>query len=476
MVLWTIEKEKSTGPVNEASLLQRFVEANLNKTDPADIERSSLDFVIKESVLSHLAYRFKLDDIEQIDKNDFLQFAMDFFKARSWHHDAADFIEDLIRKGVLVQFSDEEGTYVSFHFRCLQEYFGARYLQENRQALDQLFARDEFVDSVREVDILTGLTRNSPDLIVKLVESLLQQESKHSFRADERIRDFNNFHFQLFKADAASVALASEIQEASATDEEIHALLDLSEETPDRKEPSKVKANESFVLKYFLTTLLLSKVVRNNELLDNEKLKLEAVNRAVECWCFFAAEGSIVFDRLMNGEGTPEALERFSNLSTTEKPFMEFVLKCFMNVIIGAIAYDSLGTEKLYVIFRKAYDATPEDKILKRLILLYVLMYVGFSMSVVPKDVMGRAKTFIKETINPSLALLLTTTLYTMYLNPFLGEDNRKKIEELMLEIGVKVQPGPAANKKRESLKGGLVSQLRSLRGTVDIDSIDEEE
>ena len=37
MVLWTVEKEDTLGQLNEASLLQRFVEANLNRSNPTDL-------------------------------------------------------------------------------------------------------------------------------------------------------------------------------------------------------------------------------------------------------------------------------------------------------------------------------------------------------------------------------------------------------------------------------------------------------
>ena len=109
--------------------------------------------------MSHLAHLLKERDVPYFEKNELVEFVLAFFKARSWHYDAADLVNDLLRR-MLVQYADDEGSYVQFRYRCLQEYFTARYLQDNPGTLAQLFEADGFVKSVREIDILTGLTRN----------------------------------------------------------------------------------------------------------------------------------------------------------------------------------------------------------------------------------------------------------------------------------------------------------------------------
>jgi predicted MPP superfamily phosphohydrolase len=476
MVLWTIEREKSAGPVNEASLLQRFVEANLNKANLADIDRSSLDFVIKEAFLSHLAIRLKDSDLEYIDKNDLVQFTIDFFKARSWHHDAAAFVDDLIQVGVLVQFTDEEGTFVGFRFRCLRDYFGARFLQDNKAYVDEVFAENKYINFVRELDIMTGLIRNNPDVIKNLSSAVRAYQLLEQFNPQAHIAYFNSFKMKLWKPEAASFLLATDVQEAGATDSEINTLIDQIEERPNESEQAPqeqttgegVAVRESALLQYFLTNLLLSKVVRNNELLDDESLKLQAINLAIESWCWFAAEPALRFDQIFEkipaADIPPETIERFSNLSDATKAQVEFVLKCLLHVILSYMAYESIGTEKLYVVLKKAYDDVPEDALLKRLILLFVLLHVGFSMKEVPGDIMRRATDFIKESASSSILFLLSLSIYTAYMNPFLGETNRHRVEDLMVEIGIKSLPASGADKMRGKVKGVLLTELQKLR------------
>ncbi len=167
-------------------------------------------------------------------------------------------MNDLLQKGVLVQYADDEGSYVQFRYRCLQEYFTARYLQDNPGTLAQLFEADGFVESVREIDILTGLTRNNPKIVEALIHRLTEMMTVASAAdATERMREFNALKLDYVKADAASLALAEEVHEAEATDEEINALLDTSDEPDNDRGSTSDKTNlDSPGLKFFLTTFI----------------------------------------------------------------------------------------------------------------------------------------------------------------------------------------------------------------------------
>ena len=83
MVLWTVEKENTLGQLNEASLLQRFVEANLNRSNPTDLDRGAMDFLINDKFLSHLAHEMVQQGSDYIGKNELLDFTIQFIKSRS---------------------------------------------------------------------------------------------------------------------------------------------------------------------------------------------------------------------------------------------------------------------------------------------------------------------------------------------------------------------------------------------------------
>jgi hypothetical protein len=481
MVLWTIEREKSIGPVNEASLLQRFVESNLNRSDPSDIERGSIDFLIKEAFLSSLAYRMKEEDQQFVPKNDLLKEAIKFFEARSWQYDASSFIEELIAKGTLVQSSDADTQEVAFRFRCLAEYFTARHLSESAELVAELIASDRFINYVRELDVLTGLTRNHGDLLGAVLDKLTKHEATWKFDPLDRIPQFNSFKMKYAQAQALAITqqISLDVKGADATDAEINLLMDEMEDTTSVPAPTSLEENPhqtaSPLHTYFVLTLLLSKMVRNNELVDNEALKLRALSKAIEAWCYFAMEGWLLFDDVTTGKGPEKIVAKFNSMDDKEKALVEFTAKCVMSAVISYIAQDAIGTDKLLVVINKSYDETESALTLKRLILLQVLLYLGFSAAKCPPETIDKAVDFIKSTKHPSTLTLLTLSLFGAYMNPFLGVENRKLLENLMAEVSIAQNARGWSAAQRNQAKSILIPRLQHLRKKVAPESDQEE-
>jgi hypothetical protein len=119
MVLVAFEKDRGVGPINEATLLERFVEAVLNRASPTEVERASIDYKLKEAFLAHLARYILAEQRDSyVPKNDLIKFTVDFFKSRSWIFDASHFIAELLRVGILYEGESEDGTMIAFRYAC----------------------------------------------------------------------------------------------------------------------------------------------------------------------------------------------------------------------------------------------------------------------------------------------------------------------------------------------------------------------
>jgi hypothetical protein len=226
---------------------------------------------------------------------------------------------------------------------------------------------------------------------------------------------------------------------------------------------------------YFALTLLLSKLVRNNELVDNEALKIRALSKAIEAWCYFAMQGWLLFEDVANGKGPEKIVEKFNSLDDKEKAFMEFTAKCVTSAVISYIAQDAIGTDKLLVVINKSYDETDPALTLKRLTLLQVLLYLGFSAAMCPPETIDKSINFIRTTKHPSTLMLLTLSLFGTYLNPFLGAENRKLLENLMAEVSVAQNAGGSSAAQRNQAKTMLIPRLQQLRKKVTTESDTEE-
>jgi predicted MPP superfamily phosphohydrolase len=451
MVLWSLERERSLGPVNEATLLERFVEAILNKANVGEAERGALDYKIKETFLSHLAYDLTIKQSGYIGKNDLLRFTIDFFKARSWSNDSSQFIEGLLGVGILAQSaSDDEGPRVSFRYACLRQYFTARYLSRNGEALQSVLESDLVLEFSREVDIMTGLSRDDANIIERIVARA--KRLAHECDLYETLSKGQDIRFRLSKPEETADQLVGEIQEMSLTDTELDQLMDEMEAsrprlgtdgTAEKSKPAsdEVERADERLYDLLLTTTLLSSVVRNSELVDNEDLKSDAVKTALEGWCYFAIRSARMADDVLDGKAPTEIMEKFSALSEREKKFFEIFAKYFMHVIVGVGVYDTMGTQMLKSILQKCMGAVSPERVLERMLYLYVLIDLAFVDSTARQvEAIELLDEFVKDYRDkPAILALLLMKLHALYFRPNLGTDNRNSIEELMADINLKM-------------------------------------
>jgi hypothetical protein len=466
MVLWTIEKEKSPGPLNEASLLQRFVEANLNKANPAELGRGSIDYLIKETFLSQLAAKLHLAKATFIRKNDVVKFAIEFFAARSWTDDAAQFIDGLINIGVLVPFEDEEGTYLEFRYRCLQEYFTAIYLKDNEAVLEELVKGEGYLTLIREIDILTGLTRNNQKIADRLLERMAFFEPNLEIAILGILERSKEMRLRYADAAKASLAIASDIESAKATEAELQALSDEFEEENLLKQTQKndsLSPIDSVAMKYFLSAMLLSKVVRNNELIDNEEEKLKAVRVVIRAWTYFCAGPSVDYEDMLVGRSIEEHNKIVVNATEEEKAKLEFFMKVLMPIITMQFASETLNTDKLSVVLNKAYDEILAKDLYRRLVLLVILLNLGLGGDL-SKEIMSKVINFVKEASSIPLLMMLSMAVLIQYMNPFVGETNRHKLESLVIEIRLKIEGVTKPGAQRDAARGTISAQLKILR------------
>jgi predicted MPP superfamily phosphohydrolase len=478
MMLGVFNDDRAVGPINEATLLERFVEAILNRANISDVGRETLDYKIKEVYLSYLAERLSATETFHIDKNELVQWTLDFFRSRSWHFDSTQFVADLLKNGILIQGELEEGeTKIGFRYGCLREFFLARRFQSNRNLLDELFHDERFLDHAREIDILTGLTRDEPAIVNMLVSRVNRYADEHNLQMHMRQIETFRVHFGKIRylsqnngetqsADAKEeLHKSTEEAEKAEGQDDFNALRFIEDMIHDAKsamgtdlttkgtETSFLRLFDQLLgskstpfLKYFATTMLLSKVIRNNELLNDAELKFRAVNTAIGSWSFFVTVGYGFFEMLVNRSEkiaeNEEFIRGFQELSPAEKGKMELFMKVQQNVMMGILAYESIGTDKLRMVFNKCFQETSEENYMKRLILLYVLVDLAFVRGNISQaEAVALVTAFVKQHhSNVWILVLVLSKLGIIYDRPDINQENEHAIERIMADIFLTIQ------------------------------------
>jgi predicted MPP superfamily phosphohydrolase len=492
MVLVAFEKDRSVGPINEATLLERFVEALLNRAALSEVERASIDYKLKEAFLAHLArYMIDHDDDSYAQKNDLISFTVEFFKARSWHFDAAEFIDDLLANGILYQTESQDGMMVAFRYKCLRQFFTARYFQLNRDYLEEIVREDRSFDFVREIDLFTGLTRDEGVLLSVFLDRARRQAE--DLGVSKSLESYE-LKFKYSEPEDVAGAFLTDVRSTLSSDVEIDDLMDLIDKSdlkiigpPDNDDEHSSVANstrsetspdDSFDIlekekKYFAALTILSTTVRNCELTNDAKLKDAAVNEAANGWSFFAIRGGQQFNDLLDGKGEAAQLEKFRKLKPDLVKSSEIWLKCGLSVIISQIAGLTLGTDKLRSIIASCLAGTDEKEIIKRIILFFLLIEIAFAHGDQPQtqalklvdDLIGTYKQQL-----PVLTLLFSK-LHQLYYKPNLGDENRRKIEQLMTDIHLRVH-GIASTQK--GIAGSMVDKFLKTMKSMRADHLRE--
>lgn len=270
LLLYAIEAGISLEHINEATLVQNIIDILLNKMAPEDISRSQFDAKSKELLLQELAQHLSTDAIPDTDYNELLGRAISFLKSRNLPFSADEIVAGLIRRGILYRSS---GNRVSFRYRVFAEYFRALHLRDNPEKVSEIITQNTLVENRRELDLLTGISRVSGNLIPALtsyLENVIPGRYADSVGYDPSVLGFDT------RLRLISPQRLKTLQDARLTGEQIDNLLDEADNRAKRENKSaeverakasggiSADAKPSFT-KFVLATSLLGRIVRNSE-------------------------------------------------------------------------------------------------------------------------------------------------------------------------------------------------------------------
>lgn len=466
LIAWTLEKHNPVAVINEASLLERFVDGILNKANLREVSRSSLDYTIKVAFLSELSHRLVEADCFVIEKNELVKFAIEFIEGRSWNHDAGAFVEQLIESGVLLC----AGTLVAFRYRCFREYFLALYMIERDDYRQTVLSKDRYLSFTREIDIYTSLRRRDGDIVKRLRDY-----------TEELVSQLDDVDLQVFDATKLKfVGLLKKpdsLADLGVTDEVIEKMLDEGEGRIVRRKKStdldgekaqraQAESRIEEFLRAYNSMLLLSKVIRNSELLRDSDLKRTATADALRYWASFICGVLDSFEQLEAATSTSsEARRRFEELPPASKAYLEYFIKVAVPALASRVIHESLGTDKLRTVFEGLLREGPPLVI--RVLLAFLLLDMAANDRSGTSGAIKTVEEFIKGHGTRYLNELISGKLLTIYYTPNLGPGNRALIERIYSETQMKVHGLNSGKFNTSQARNKIVEQIRETREQI---------
>lgn len=332
-------------PINEAVIMEQFMEFLLEKSSPIEAYSTTYDFRIKEDFLISLAsymvennrFHFTIDEFESLLSN---YHADKGFSVRETEFDNLFF-----KKGVLIH--TEVGTefVITFRYNCMIEYYLAKKATQSSEFLTHILTDRNYLNYSNELMYYTGLNRQNIDVVRALRNELYANFDK----LRGLVSELDNYNIGI------NISLPEEnfVQKISAS----KLTQDQSDKLQDTRDTSELHTPEDIdkqvthedMDSFIHTVLIYGSCLKNLELLPKKEKEL-MYNDYILGLCIMLSIFKKNTEEYFNNEVSK--MEQLPEKYTAEdiwklKDTMQDVLKIAIPIALQNIALENIGTTKL---------------------------------------------------------------------------------------------------------------------------------
>lgn len=328
-------------PINEAVIMEQFMEHLLEKSSPTEAYSTTFDFHIKEDFLISL--------VTYMDKNNKFYLSIEEFEAilTAYHAEKGFSVKDtefdslFFKKGVLIRTE----LIVAFRYNCMIEYYLAKKAMQSPEFLDHILDDQNYLNYPNELMYYTGLNRKD----VRVVEVL----QKALYADYDRLRDVvpqiddYNIGINISLPEESFTERIGESKLTQAQSDKLQDTKDASElHTPDEIDKSVTHEDmDSFIH----TLLMYGSCLKNLELLSKQQKEI-MYNDYNLGLCIMLGIFKKSTEDYFNGEVSEmeQLPDQYNDEDISKlKGIMQDVLKISIPIVLQNIALENVGTTKL---------------------------------------------------------------------------------------------------------------------------------
>jgi len=452
LYLWSLDN-KERKPINQAVLMEIYIEIVLEKLNKENIYRDNFDFTNKLQLIAKIAQEMLIsgDGINSITCSDFFKIIEEYFKLKvGFNFDSQIIAEYLFDRKIFVK---TDLNRVKFSYKCFFHFFIAKRMAFDRSFRAYIISENEYFKFPKEIDYYTGLTRSDIELfeiIFKRFEDLFKPTEIifKEVNVDDyfTIKDKNGKEAEPI---ARNVEIAK-IKDSRPSEEKNEEIYD---EQLSKIEHSGTLSTQNDSLSFDRVLLIMCNVLRNSEGIENLELKKKAYDSVIKYNITYAIlYTQWVIRYVLQNHKLPLSIP--ANISLTE------ILKNMPFIIQNSLNYH-VGTSKLEnVILSKINDDRRGKSFTKSELEAYfsVTLYAdiqGHNFNKVLKD-------FIKQIKSLSVKNYLFFKLKSYYYKRTKpGSSNEELYLDLLSDLQIRSQNLPKA------MKGRIIKKLKEQRGKV---------
>lgn len=328
-------------PINEAVIMEQFMEHLLEKSSPTEAYSATYDFHNKEDFLISLVTHMDQKNKFYLSIDEFEGFLSAYHEDKGFSVKETEFDALFFKKGVLIRTE----LIVTFRYNCMIEYYLAKKATQSTEFLDHILDNRNYLNYPNELMYFTGLNRKDIR-VVEALQKVLYADYDKLRDVVPQIEDYN-IGINISLPEERFTEKIGEAKLTQAQSDRLQDTKDTSElHTPDEIDKSVTHEDmDSFIH----TLLIYGCCLKNLELLSKQQkeimyndynlglcIMLGIFKKSTED--YFNSEISEIAQ--LPGEHTDEDIGKL-------KHDMQDVLKISIPIFLQNVALENVGTTKL---------------------------------------------------------------------------------------------------------------------------------
>lgn len=286
LYLWSVENSDRK-PVNQAVLMEIYIELILEKLDKENIYRSSFDFTNKIQLISMIAEKIikREDNNFKLTYVEFSNIINEYIKNLvGFSYDVSVIVDYLIDRKIFTKNNQNE---VKFSHICFLHFFTAKRMQDNQDFKRFILDEVRYFNYPKEIDYYTGLVRSDKETFILLFDRFKALFNPMDFILQD-VNPDDYFNIVLTKdlpkqKDKSEPIIRNieiaKIKDSRPSDENIEKQYD---EQLYRISNQKQELKGNQTIDFDRMMLIMCNVLRNSEGIEDLELKKEAYNNIIK--------------------------------------------------------------------------------------------------------------------------------------------------------------------------------------------------
>lgn len=451
LILSICNQDVEFTPINEASILERFMEILLEKLSKDEVKSKTYDFVLKENFLSYLATTMDKNGKYYFTYNEFIELTNLYHINKGFSLQQSNFDKLFFIKNILVLNNDQ----VFFRYQCMLEYYIAKNAFDNRDFLSEISNRENYIKYGNEIKYYTGLKRSDSNILIN-IESYVKELLVQNEEILNELKDYNiNIDINL---GCNNNEIKNAISKEKLSQKESDEITDLKNVNEVQTTKNYHRENVDEKNEIFNGLLILGSIIKNSELVD-KTIKAAATNTYIKGYYIVLAYMKKSLE-LRGNEILKEIKKECDNdkeIENKQKELFNFIssaIKIALPSALQNLASDNIGTNKLDTVFLEGINSIDDANGFDMFLLVF--LYCDLKM----ENYNEILKSYIKKVSSKDLLKIIFFKLLFYYKFTYLGDKMDDALQNYIADVHIRIN----GSKNEQNYKSRLIDSIKLIK------------